>query len=114
MELISFLMNLLIYQVLFSEDCSASIWAPALVFYLAPVLAMAALMVVHNAWMALSLHYFAIMIIHSDLNDLRQVRKCALGILSSLVVWKLHVALSTVSYTVFFSCVHRCTDLVVV
>ncbi|GAX74111.1 hypothetical protein CEUSTIGMA_g1560.t1 [Chlamydomonas eustigma] len=58
--------------VLFSGGCSASLWAPALVFYLAPVVIMAILMVAYNAWMALSLHYFAIMIIQSDLNDLRQ------------------------------------------
>lgn len=49
------------------------LWAPALVFICCPSLAMAAILLVHNGWMALCINWFTTVVLRSDLNELLKV-----------------------------------------
>ena len=50
-----------------------SLWAPALVFICSPSVAMAAILLVHNGWMALCINLFTKVVLRSDLNELLKV-----------------------------------------
>ncbi len=59
-------------QVLITR-CSISFWAPALAFLASPTLAMAVVLLVNNGWMGISLRWFALLLLRSNMGDMNEV-----------------------------------------
>ena len=60
-------------QTLMGGSYGPALWAPALAFLCAPVVAMALILLVHNGWLALCMHWFALVLVRSDMRELRKV-----------------------------------------